>query len=206
MRKYMIGALAFSCYLVFAATVAGLKKEDQLYYFAERQYFTFFSALILAFTSLVSGMTSGLYRKIQSGYPKFNFWIISSVGFFYLCIDEFFSVHEGMDRAILRSFGQDPRAVNFDGWLLGGLGVVGLYIAYRFRREVSQHKDFLFLFVAATLFFAGMVLADQLVAEGFPWGIIEEAFKILGVTFFFAAYSTVLRDLHQHLLMGISKK
>lgn len=204
MRKYLTGALGFSCYLIFAATVAGIKKENQMYYFEERQYFTFFSALILAMTSFVCMLTSILCRKMEEFYPKLNFWFISSVGFFYLCIDEYFSVHEGMDRAILKALGMDPRLVNFDGWILGFLGVIGLVIFYKFRLQISEHKDFLYFFVAGALFFAGMVLADQFIHEAYPWGIIEEALKILGVTFLFAGYMSVLRDIHNHLLTGFS--
>jgi len=31
---------------------------------------------------------------------KFNFWLFSAIGFLYLCMDEYFMAHEGMDEWI----------------------------------------------------------------------------------------------------------
>lgn len=192
--------MGVSLYLFGAAVIAGHNKETPLYYFQERQFFTFFSALILAFTSLISIQISGLIRQMDQDGNFANFWNISAAGFFYLCLDEFFIIHEGMDRAILKGFGLNAQLYNFDGWILGMFGVLGFFVFWGCRKQVSQFPEFLRLFVTAVVFFGCMVLSDEFLDFSYPIQLSEEIFKILGVTFFLAAYMSVLDTLHQQLL------
>jgi len=160
---------------------------------------TFLSALILGATSVVAGIISSLLHKIRSSYAIWNFWLISSLGFFYLCLDEFFMIHEGMDRAILESLGYDRLAWNFDGWILGFLGVVGMIIFLKALKELRVFKDFFCLFILAAVFFVGMVFSDQFLSDGYPGILVEDGFKLAGVTLFFGAYLAALDGVHNKM-------
>lgn len=171
-----------------------------MYYFQERHFFTFFSAVMLAGTALVAALIHFLYSKIVDSHEIWSFWLISAFGFFYLCLDEYFIIHEGMDRALLRLFGADSAAHNFDGWILGVFGIIGIVIVCRCRKQVLQYGNYIFMFLVATLFFGCMVLSDQLLGNAYPMMLFGEIFKILAVSFFFVAYLSVLYDIHMQLL------
>lgn len=149
---------------------------------------------------MISIQISVLIREIGQDNNFINFWSISAAGFFYLCLDEFFIIHEGMDRAILKGLGLNAQLYNFDGWILGIFGVLGFFIFWGCRKQFSQFREFLRLFFTAIVFFGCMVLADEFLDFSYPIQLSEEIFKILGVTFFLAAYMSVLDTLHQQLL------
>lgn len=180
--------------------MASLRRHDAMYYFQERHFFTYFSALLLAGTALIAALVNFLHQKIVEGHKALNFWLISALGFFYLSLDEYFMIHEGMGRGILRFLGQDVNALNFDGVILGLFGVIGIGIVCRWRKQVLQFGNFIFMFLVATLFFICMIVSDQFLPEVYPLTLFEEIFKILGVAFFFVAYLSVLYDIHMQLI------
>src|SRR5262245_15324298 len=131
--------LIFNALLLTGSICLGLHKGDMDRYFQEGETVTFFSALFLAMTSLTAFFCSSLHMRLDKA-SWFNFWSISCAGFFYLMLDENFMIHEGMDRAILRSLGRPENAYNFDGWILGGMGCVGLILIWRNRKELMRYK------------------------------------------------------------------
>ena len=104
MEKYKITIITIAVILVFNSLVLffsikeGIDEGDLMLRFHERQAVTFLSSLMLGFTSVVSLVIYLLKRKAELIASKgVVFWLFSGFGFFYLCMDEYFMAHEGMD-------------------------------------------------------------------------------------------------------------
>jgi len=186
----------FNFLLIFFSYTEGLDKELPTVYFEERQAVTFFSALFLAGTGLTALIIAWLHRRLDPVRPFVNFWFLSGLGFFYLSMDDYFMGHEGIDSAVLSVFGLNPDNYQFDGLVIGFFGLIAAGVCWSFRKEILRYKTFLFFICLGGLGLGGTVLFDQLeTVVGHHKGVvIEESFKIVGVTCFFAAYQTALFD------------
>lgn len=192
--KLNIAVLLFNAVLLTNCIISGLRKQDMFYYFGEEKSVTFFSALFLGAIFFICLFIRYAKRLESKAKPLVDFWLLSAVGFFYLMLDEFFMIHEGMDHVILLSLGFNARAYNFDGYILGTFGLIGLYIWYRSRHEIALHKDFIILAGFAFACFAGMIFCDVMDRSSTIFKVTEESFKLVGVSYFLAAYSCVLMD------------
>ncbi|MCA9394322.1 MAG: hypothetical protein KC900_08970 [Candidatus Omnitrophica bacterium] len=193
-------ALGVSVGLFLWATTAGLNHYDPMHYFQEHEFFTFFSALLLAGTSLIAALVNFLHHKIVDGYESWNFWLFSALGFFYLCLDEYFIIHEGIGSGVLRLFGGRESGHPFDEWVLAAFGVIGAVTICRYRKQVLQYGNFVFMFLVASMFFGCMIISDYFFEDTYPLSLFQEIFKILGVAFFFVAYLSVLYDIHMQII------
>lgn len=205
--RTVISILAFNAVFLTISIKNGISgHDDPLFYFQERRGVTFFSALFLGCTCLTNLIVSYLHHKLDTASRFLNFWFISAFGFFYLCLDEYFMIHEGMDRAILESFGKDPHLINFDAWILGGFGLIGIGLFWYFRSELFKYRDFFILFFIAMACFSVMVLFDHYGSHSSPWMIFEDSFKILGSTFFLGSYLSALAGYHKRLFNRFNAK
>lgn len=191
----------FNFLLIFFSYTEGLDKELPTVYFEERQAVTFFSALFLAGTGMTAFIIAWLHRRLDPVRPFFNFWFLSGIGFLCLSMDDYFMGHEGIDSAVLKLFGLNPEHYQFDGLVIGAFGLIAAGICWSFRKEILRYKTFLLLICLGGLGLGGTVLFDQLenVVGHHKGVVIEESFKIIGVTFFFAAYQTALFDFLKRL-------
>jgi hypothetical protein len=192
--KIHIFAVAFNALLLGNCIRGGIGKYDLLYYFNEGEAVTFFSAVFLGITSYLAWLIGHSKRLSDRGLAPLNFWILSSFGFFYLMLDEFFMFHEGMDRALLTGLGFEKRALNFDGAILGIFGLLALALIYQNRRSILSHKDFVHCLYFAFICFVGMVITDLFEDQRIAIEVIDESFKMVGVTYFLMAYTSVLMD------------
>jgi len=192
--KFHIFALIFNALLLSNCIRGGIGKYDILYYFNEGEAVTFFSAVFLGITSYLAWLISYDKRLRDKTLSWFNFWSLSSFGFFYLMLDEFFMFHEGMDRAILTGLGFDKRSINFDGAILGLFGVFGLMLIYKNRKAILAHKDFVHCLYFAFFCLAGMVIADLFEDQRIVFEVIDDSLKMVGVTYFLMAYTSILMD------------
>ncbi|MDD5071097.1 MAG: hypothetical protein PHV17_10270 [Candidatus Omnitrophica bacterium] len=194
----IIYVLIFNIILISGSVIAGYGKNNIYFYFQERQAVTFISALLLGLTSLCAFIASFVWNQCPDLKKRFNFWIISFFGFFYLSMDEYFMMHEGMDTPSVRMLGKDPQSFNLDGLFFALLGIVGIIIALKFWKEISRYRDFILLCVLGVFCLGGMVVFDMINQDSPLIKVIEESFKITGVTFFFAAFlSVVLTQIKQ---------
>jgi|SRR6185503_14581 len=185
--KSILVVLIFNVMLITGSIVQGLHHRDITRYFKEGETVTFFSTLFLALTAWTAFFCSSIQTRLDKS-SRFNFWSLSCAAFFYLMLDENFMIHEGMDRAILRSLGRPEDLYNFDGWILGAMGVVGIVLVFKNRKEFLRYPDFFFLLKVAFFCFAGMVIADEMEGLETICRLLDDCFKIVGVTFFLAAY------------------
>ncbi len=187
--------LVFNGILVYSCTLAGINKGDAFFLFEEKQAVTFFSALFLGSTSLSAAYRSYVHYKYEEGKKFFNFWGLSSLGFFYLCMDEYFMAHEGIAAGLVEMVGGNARGTHFDGLTLAFFGLIALGVCIYFRKQILFNKNFIILCVLGACGLCGTVVFDQLEYRGAViYKLIEETFKIVGVTFFLSAYIIALTD------------
>lgn len=192
--------------LIFFSIRDGLNKKDITLRFQERQTVTFFSALLLGFTGIISLIIYSLRKKLSPTDKGFNFWLFSSLGFFYLCIDEYFMAHEGIDNFVFSLFRESNQKLHLDGLVLGFFGLVALVICFLYRKELLRKREILPYLFLGGFCFLGMVTFDLLYSSLRDIGIlIEESFKILGVSFIFAGYILNLFSYIQKIFLRTDK-
>jgi hypothetical protein len=198
----LLMVLGFNLPLVIGSYIAGLKKEPPTHFFEERETVTFFSCMFMAGTALTSFVIAWLNTRLTRAHAVWNFWWLSGCGFIYLCLDDYFMGHEGIDRSVLKALGVDPERFQLDGVVIGVFGLIAFAVCAHFRKEIIRHPTFVFLVVVAGVCLAGTVLCDQLEPVlGHHLGVvIEESFKVTGACVLFTAYLTVLFDYLKRLV------
>jgi len=191
--------LILNAIVISSSIKSGLGKGDIMLRFRERQAVTFLSALMLGLISMISLVIYLLKKKLVSPDKGFRFWFLSSIGFFYLCMDEYFMAHEGMDEAVGFLFGKYIKDLNLDGLVLAVFGLIALGICFYFRRELLKHKQILPFLLLGGACLAGTVVFHILERTDIVLEVIEESFKIVGVSFFFAGFLTVLTSFVKRL-------
>ena len=195
--------LLMNFFAIFGCVKSGIQKDDMMLRFREREAMTFLSALMLGLTSLISLVLYWLKRRIPAPNKGFRFWMFSAIGFFYLCMDEYFMAHEGMDEAIGSLFGKDIKHLNLDNLVIAAFGLIALTVCFCFRKELLRHKALLpFLFLGA-VGIAGTVVFHAFERINIVWEVVEESFKILGVSFLFAGYLLTLSSFIKKLSITI---
>ncbi len=188
--RYLIIILLFNFLLITFSIIDGVKREDLSLRFQERQAVTFFSSLLLGLSGLISLVIYLLKRKIPSSSRSVQFWLICSLGFFYLCLDEYFMIHEGLDNLVIFLFKYSGAKSYWDFLPLVLFGLIGIGVCLFYRKELLGHKEiFPFLFLGG-LSFLGTVTFHILypLYNNDILIVVEESFKILGVSFFFGGY------------------
>jgi len=202
MRKILIVivvVLILNAIVISSCVRSGQRKGDIMLRFRERQAVTFLSALMLGIISMISLVIYFLKKKLIPPDKGRRFWLFSSIGFFYLCMDEYFMAHEGMDEAIGSLFGKYIKDWNLDGVVLAVFGLIALGICLYFRRELLKHKQILPFLLLGGICLAGTVVFHILERIDIILEVVEESFKIVGVSFFFAGFFTVLTSFLKRL-------
>jgi len=190
--KIIIFVLLLNALVIFLNIKSGIGKGDMMFRFREREAVTFLSALMLGLTSLTSLFIYKIKKKANILSRGVKFWLFSSIGFFYLCMDEYFMAHEGMDEIVGSLFGKNIKDLNLDGLVIGAFGLLALGVCIYFRKELFKHKViFPFLFLGA-FGLCGTVLFHMLERIDIVFEVIEESLKVLGVSFFFVSYLVAL--------------
>ncbi len=196
MRKTLIiivVVLIVNTITIGASVKSGIDKGDMMLRFHERQTVTFLSALMLGLIGLMSLVLYKLKKRMSPLNKGYRFWLWSAFGFFYLCMDEYFMAHEGMDEAVGALFGKDVKDMNLDNLVIAFFGLVALWVCFKFRKEIFKHKKEMLPF----LLFGAVGLAGTVIFHSFEriwivWEVVEESFKIVGVSFFFAGFLNAL--------------
>jgi hypothetical protein len=188
----VIVVLLVNCITIGASVKSGIDKGDMMLRFHERQAVTFLSALMLGLISLVSLILYKLKKKVNAADRGCRFWLWSSMGFFYLCMDEYFMAHEGMDEAVGALFGKDVKDMNLDNLVIAFFGLVALWVCFKFRKEILKHKEILPFFFFGALGLLGTIVFHSFERVSIIWEVVEESFKIVGVSFFFAGFLNML--------------
>lgn len=161
----ILGAVA--CLLVLASIGGQFSKfvlgHDTLnwlvrlfYVDMEKNIPTFFSVLLLIFSSLLLAIITLINRKKRTVHVLK--WAILSSGFMYLAYDEAFQVHEKLIKPIRILLGGDNLGVFYFAWVIPGIALV-LVLALFFLRFMLHlpTKTRLSFLVAVILFIGGAI-------------------------------------------------
>jgi len=122
----------------------------------ENNFPTFFSVLLLIFSSLLLAIITLINRKKRTVHVL-N-WAILSSGFMFLAYDEAFQVHEKLIKPIRILLGGDNLGVFYYAWVIPGIALV-LVLALFFLRFMLHlpTKTRLSFLVAVILFIGGAI-------------------------------------------------
>ncbi len=193
--------------IIFASIKSSQGDGDPMYRFQERQAVTFISSLTLGLTGLTALFIYLLKKKIQPLPEKIGFWLFSSLGFFYLCIDEYFMAHEGIDEWIASLFGYNLKNMNLnlDNLVIASFGIVSLIFCIYFRKAIWQQKIMLPFFALGALGLIGTVIFHSFESINVYYEVAEESFKLVGVTAFFSAYLLAFLSFRHKLQISYKK-
>lgn len=193
-RNILWLVLFFDIILCVSSAIDGARHGDITYRFQERQTVTFFSAFMLGLTGFISYMIWRVKRKLHPGDKGKRFWALSSCAFFYLMLDEYFMAHEGFEDAISFLLGRPDMPIEADWFVMGLYGVFAIFVCLYFRKEVIKHKKLLPFLIGGGIGLFGTALFDFLNSS--PLAIvIEESFKIIGVSYLFVGFLMTLFEL-----------
>jgi hypothetical protein len=190
-KRLLLGIAILVCFniiLITSSIISGNQKGNIMLRFEERQTVTLFSALFLGFTALTSLYIFLLKKSAASKSEGYMFWLLSAIGFFYLCMDEYFMAHEGIDEGIGHLFGLDIKHLNLDNLIILLYGLIALAITYYFRRAIMKHKVMLPCFVLGAIGLLGTILFHSFERVDIIYEVFEESSKIVAVSFFFLGY------------------
>ena len=188
----IISVLIFNWILIAYSVTSGYNRGDLMLRFSERQVVTFLSALMLGLTSLITFVMYSLKKRLPEFKKRAKFWLFCSVGFLYLCMDEYFMMHEGMDGIVGSLFGKDIDYLNLDGLVLGFFGIIASGVCFYFRKEIFKHRELMLYLILGAVGLLGTVIFHSLEGINIVYEVIEESFKILGVSFLFAGFLATL--------------
>ena len=91
---FLVIAIIFNVIVIAVSIKSGIGRRDIMLRFNERHAVTFLSALMLGLTSLTSFIIYIIHVKAGFKKSDYLFWLVSAAGFLYLCLDEYFMMHE----------------------------------------------------------------------------------------------------------------
>jgi hypothetical protein len=201
----LIALVIINFAIIFASIKDGQAGNDPMYRFQERQAVTFISALTLGLTSLTALFIYLLKKKIQPLQEKTGFWLFSAIGFFYLCIDEYFMAHEGIDEWVGSWFGKNIKEMNLDNLVIAFFGIIALIFCIYFRKVVLKNKIMIPFFILGGLGLTGTVIFHSFERINVYYEVAEESFKLVGVTSFFSAYLLAFLTFRDNLQIAYKK-
>lgn len=152
--------------------------------FHENAPATWMSVTMLFVCSAVAWTTRERWRR--AGDKAYHVWTHTTFAFLIAALDDWFRFHESLDdvRAWLMGVStRHPVWGNIDYALVAAYGLYMLIIAWRYRRALMPVRPLIAFGIAGTLFFAGMVLADAWMING--W--LEDGCKLVAASLFLAA-------------------
>lgn len=161
-----------------------LVPEDPKAYFKEFQLITWVSGLKLVFISYINWKTYGI-REYKSEKNRSRLWLLISVGFLYLFLDEIALIHENIDKAIhfILRLTETSLTDRIDDVIVAVYAVIGIAVLRYFRDEILKFKNAIPYLVAGFILLSIRVVIDILTnrADIIP-GIISDPELLLIVS------------------------
>ncbi len=147
---FIISTLVF----VVLQVLGFIQFQNPTYYFYEGKPGTYFSFFLILFASIFSFKIFLLSKKY--------IWLLLSVGFFYIGLDEIIAIHEKLDWLIHQVFNIKETKITdeLDDVILLLYLVIGLILIYKNKDEFKKGQFFLYMKVGV-VFFIVMVLSNM---------------------------------------------
>jgi hypothetical protein len=173
---------------IVAGIMSGHRKGDVALRFQEKQSITYFSSNQLAMTALLSAAIFLLGRHVLGARDRSTiFWLLSSLAYFYLMLDESFQFHEGMDSRVVDLVAPGAKNPRLDGLSTAFYGLGALVVSWMFRIEILRFRQTLLFFCVGGFFLAATSALNF--GDAAAWRVVaEESCKLLGVCSFFLGY------------------
>ena len=209
-RSNTISWLALALYLFSIGMILGgilmAPRDHPTFWFEEHNTLTSYSAALLYTGSLVCFLNCLAIRQLRSlgmsSLREFKFWALGSFGFFYLMVDEYFVLHEGIGRFFtyrllhLHHSGHNDR---LDAFVIGTYGAIGLILVVRHWKYLASVQWFFgFLTMGAVMAIASLVF--DLGEDGVANLYFEDGAKIIANASFLLACIAAAHGNYRQLL------
>lgn len=182
-QKILSVVLFLDALTVTSAIALAVQREKSLFhYFAENTFVTYFSCFQLLIVAVLGWSIYRLGKRSPNRELVKNalFWLIVSLGVFYLALDDALSIHESLDRSIHGWLGIEETQISD----LADDIIVGIYLILALAYVASQWK-ILQIFRSSFVYFRW----------GFVLGAIMVGFDILSNNNLFVSQVTDDPDL-----------
>ena len=174
---------------IVSAIASGHRKGDLALRFQEKQSITFLSANQLAMTAVVA-LAIWLVHRHALGRRGW-FWLLSSIGFLFLMLDEGFQFHEGMDSRLFEMIGSGEKNPRVDGLSTALYGLGAFAVCWVFRDDILRYRPTVGFFCAGGFFLAATSALNF--GDAPAWQVVlEESCKLLGVCSFLLGFLAAL--------------
>lgn len=205
--------LVLSLNLLVAVAAVIICESGGKNHFRESGFVTWFSTAQLLVISWLNHRIFKIRSLDRKGSPWTHFsavWLLLSLGFLFLAMDEQFKIHENVDELIHETF--EIKETNLtdriDDVIVGVYAVAGACFLFFFRHEVIRQRKsrplfllgFVLLFVTASLdaltnredLLRKFFDRDQIARLENPIYYVEESAKIFGEAAFMLAFCAIL--------------
>jgi hypothetical protein len=182
----------FSTYMLASPVLAGL--APAFYVDVEHNIPTYFSVvLLLIAASLLAAIAT---RNRKQGMAHVSEWVVLSVGFSFMAIDEAFQYHERLNLPIGALLGDGNLGVFYYPWVIPGIALVFVLGLYFLRFLQHLPATFRSRFLLAAILYLGGAIGVELVgshhaglhgSENWTYSMIatlEESLEMAGLIMF----------------------
>ena len=165
--------------LVYLSIAVMIAPEDQpgRYFLKEGGMVTTLSAIFLALASICSGVVFNLSRT-RTDFLRF-FWLLTTIGFAFLFLDELIGFHEMTGRFLDPAVGVPEGFRKWDDIVVVLYGIVALFIMAGFLPEIFRYPRVVEMMGIAFLFYFIHTLVDSTQEPRTDMSaIIEESAKV----------------------------
>jgi len=169
--------------------------EEGIYLFKEKMFGTLFSTFQIAAIGLIA-LLLAFSSFSKNRRHELLFWSLSCIGFFFLALDEYYLIHENLDRWIIRTLDLPNNRLTdrIDDFLVLLYGLVGIFVLKQSWTWLNKYRDFVKFVKVGLVYLFLMVLFDLAHIKMTPVKELEEdAFKLLSEAYFLIAYFSCLR-------------
>jgi hypothetical protein len=214
MNVLFISLILFDIIMIMIAIIIGIHRGDPLIHFGEAHFITWVSVLQLWATSILSYSIFQTRRRMLGHFnwrSPMMVWLVISLGFFYLGMDDLFKIHESMDHRIHELFHLKQTAFTdrFDDMIVGLYGLIGIIYLYVCRDEIKKYRQvfpflifgFVLLFIMVGLDIISnrkdlleIFLSRDLATTMKTWlSIAEDSIKVFAGSFFLVGFFGALQ-------------
>jgi len=175
-KPLVLLAIGTVVYLGIAVLIAPADQPGR-YFIKEGGMVTTLSAIFLALASIFSGISFKLSRE-RKDLLRF-FWLLATVGFAFLFLDELIGFHEMTGRYLDPTVGVPEGFRRWDDIVVIIYGIVALFFMAGFLPEIFRYPRVMEMMGAAFLFYFIHTLVDSIsVPRTDLSAIIEETAKV----------------------------
>lgn len=180
-KPLVLLAVATLVYLGIAVLIAPADQPGR-YFIKEGGMVTTLSAIFLALASIFAGISFKLSRK-RKDLLRF-FWLLSTVGFAFLFLDELIGFHEMTGRYLDPTVGVPEGFRRWDDIVVIIYGIIALIFMAGFLPEIFRYPRVMGMMGVAFIFYFIHTLVDSIsVPRTDLSAIIEESAKIFCVEY-----------------------